>query len=133
MWFSYTWKAKEKCPCPHPSLLSSKISPQAGTPHQSRGTKAGLSISAPHSPLHMAQPHLGNPQGNLSEEIILPKIQMQGAACPLTREEFICTPELEGFEFATAVLRASQKGGMAGATSQTWIFSCSRRNSAGQI
>lgn len=73
MWFSYTWKAKEKCPCPHPSLLSSKISPQAGTPHQSRGTKAGLSISAPHSPLHMAQPHLGNPQGNLSEEIILPK------------------------------------------------------------
>lgn len=38
---------------------------------------------------------------------------MQGAAYPLTREEFLYTPELEGFEFVTTVLGASQKGGMA--------------------
>lgn len=36
-------------------------------------------------------------------------MQVQGAAYPLTREEFFCTPELEGFEFVTTVLEASQK------------------------
>lgn len=38
---------------------------------------------------------------------------MPGAAYSLSREEFLYTPELEGFEIATTVLGASQKGGMA--------------------
>lgn len=59
---------------------------------------------------------------------------MQGAACPLSREEFLYTPELEGFEFATTVLGASQKGGMARVyITDRDFFPVSRRNSAGQI
>jgi len=60
---------------------------------------------------------LWDPQRKLSEEI-QEKIQVQGAAWPLTREEFHCTPELEGFVFVTVcsgnksqVRKASDMGG----------------------
>lgn len=49
---------------------------------------------------------------------------MQEKASPLTREEFLYTPELEGFEFASTVLGASQKEGMTSGYSTDMDFSC---------
>ena len=95
---------------PPPHFYLTKTDHQANKNHQSMGTKAKLSISPP------PWPHAHNPANTCvalretcQRTLSCPEIQVQRAVYPLTRGEFLCTPELEGFEFVTIVLGASQK------------------------